>query len=161
MIVCLPLHLSRSLFQAGLFSARLPTLPVFSTPARVEEPYTDRGSSSGAFVRASSPSALSSSRVHTRRFTSQVPSDRVVALPAGHPRSPRPPVGEFGGGHALGGGLTATGLYGDEESGKREQHAKTHRAHWKQAIQLAHGPTPSETDTAQQLVKTYRKHLAY
>jgi hypothetical protein len=171
----------RSRWKAGHFSARLPPIPIFSQPDRVMEPYQEGGVQAAVMFRAPSPpggahtGGLSSSQhftSHPSRFVSSVPSDRFVSLPSGNPRSPKPPVSEIGRfRNVLGEGLGSSGIYqiGQEEEKTNDgaATARPSRSYWKAAITVAHMPGSQtarrhgDTDTAQQLFRTYRRHLNY
>jgi len=106
----------RDKWQGGHFSARLPSLPVFSRPepyAAAQEPYAAPPSLEHVFRVVDPNATLSAS---TPRFTARVPSDRFVPSPRRSARSPVPPVQgpadpRMQLTHSLGAGLTSSGIY--------------------------------------------------
>ena len=138
-------------------------------------------SPAASLFRASSPLAATSSLSSSARWCGRVPSDQFLSLPANSPRAPHPPVAPYAGTHVLSAGLGSSGIYtaasmdaaaranGWEEE---KESTKPQRSYWKSALTLAHQPPPininggaqtarGDTDTATQLFRTYRKHLAY
>jgi hypothetical protein len=101
----------------GHFSARLPSLPLFSREARVEEPYVEPLPLDRVFRHTDPNATLNPS---TSRFSAQVPSDRFLPSPryysnpdaAAHGIPPVSNAHDKGLTHTLGAGLTSSGIYG-------------------------------------------------
>ena len=168
-------------WKAGPFRARLPPIPIFSQPdPTLREPYQEVLANSNAanIFRPTTTNGAIVDSSHTERFSSCVPVDRYIPLPDSSPRAPHPPLGRPIPKNALSEGLQGSGIYsmtgtttasmmmmGETKTGSNSPR----KSFWKSAITLAHQPnmngpvttTPADQDTAQQLFRTYRRHLAY